>query len=99
MKIKEILEKIESINELKSLLNIENGYVEFYIDNIQYGKEIHNVKEFKEMLENSFVAIMGNIIMDAEFELSCYANTMISTIEFKYNGTKFKNKLELFIDC
>ena len=95
MKIKEIMEKVETINQLKSELNC--GFMAFVSISINDTPCVvaKSWKELETRLTERFVSSIINALVDAEFEYSCYSSTFIATIEPTidvYSGGEWKNE-------
>lgn len=100
MKAKEIFEKIESINELKKLVNcVGLSNVTFYFNDNAYDmEEMMTMNEFETKLRETFITDIVDKILSADFTTSCYANTLCGEIEYDIRDKHYVGKVEMFID-
>ena len=107
MKLKEIMNKIENLNELREELNIEKAYVYFYENYTQLYKddsrtkdEFHTYDELVKRFNEMFIKEFKEELMKTEFVKSKYNNTMVADVHWKtWFGREYQTKCELFIDC
>lgn len=98
MKVKDLFKAIQKTNDLAVMINANLINATFYVEDKQYGDEFVAYSDFVKMLKDNFIEPLVNAILNADLEKSCYANTLIATVDFVCNDNLHTRKVEFFID-
>lgn len=99
MKLNEVMKRVEKVNELRDILNINKAYVEIYIDDDQLGKEFYTLNELVLEIKREYIADFWRELLKVDFTKT-YHNTLSAYVQTTDEfGNTFSQKVDLFIDC